>query len=146
MYPMGLLPNGRVISFVSNVSEVKLVTRQVPTIVGSAAFAELVTRHKTTAAAQTPQILIFILPPPEHRLPFLSRQGFTLRPLRQLPKWVKAGNTRRQQMLSASPSKADLEQRNHNVSFVPTRDSCIAATIISIRSPRRRGRAAWAER
>jgi len=50
MYPMGLLPNGRVISFVSNVSEVKLVTRQVPTIVGSAAFAELAAQKKCTPA------------------------------------------------------------------------------------------------
>jgi hypothetical protein len=40
--------------------------------------------------------------------------------------------------MSALPPKADMVQHNRDVRFVPEADSCSAAKIVAIRSPRRR--------
>src|ERR1700730_6088787 len=55
--------------------------------------------------------------------------------------WVKLRRTRREQMSSETPLKADIVQHSRHVSNVPTRHSCPAANTTVIRSPRRRAAA-----
>jgi hypothetical protein len=43
--------------------------------------------------------------------------------------------------MSALPPKADIDERDCHVRFVPKADSCIAAILLVIRPPRRRERA-----
>src|ERR1700761_6141439 len=52
----------------------------------------------------------------------LTNQDIRNRAFYACPLWVKSGNTRREQMFSASPSKQTLRKRSRHACFVPEAD------------------------
>src|SRR5262249_45965695 len=76
-----------------------------------------------------------------------QRLGARFRGARSMgKKYNHSAATRPEKMLSALPPKADKQEKARHVRFVPKADIRIAANSRAIRSPRRRGRAAWPAR